>query len=77
VTHLICGAVSRSALNQVRSTGIDVHPFVSGALSDVLAGWLAGRLARPEFAMPGCGRRAGCRGGARSAGRGRPWWCER
>jgi predicted Fe-Mo cluster-binding NifX family protein len=77
VDRLICGAISRPALDQVRAAGIEIHPFVSGALSDVLAAWLAGRLARSEFAMPGCGRRSGCRRGAGGAGRGRPWWCER
>jgi len=56
---LICGAVSRIVWELLTRQGIQVIPFVSGDLTDVLGAWLCGRLDHPRFRQPGC--RAGAR----------------
>ena len=66
---LVCGAVSRLLANMVIQSGIEVLPFVTGNIENVLGAYMAGQLIRPEFSMPGCwpgarkgfGRRRGCR----------------
>ena len=73
---LICGAISRSLANMVITSGIQVLPYVTGSIDDVLQAYLTGQLVKPEFSMPGCWpgarrgfgrRRRGCqwRGGRR------------
>ncbi|MBN1518315.1 NifB/NifX family molybdenum-iron cluster-binding protein [Candidatus Sumerlaeota bacterium] len=55
---LVCGAISRSMQGLVAAYGIEVIPFVTGELRDVIQAWLQGKLERDVFAMPGCcGRR--------------------
>jgi len=69
VDVLVCGAVSRLLANMVIQSGIEVLPFVTGNIENVLGAYMAGQLIRPEFSMPGCwpgarkgfGRRRGCR----------------
>ncbi len=67
---IICGAVSRLLANMVIQSGIEVLPFVTGRVDDVLDAYKTGELVRPEFCMPGCWpgsrtsfgrRRRGCR----------------
>jgi predicted Fe-Mo cluster-binding NifX family protein len=53
VRVLICGAISRSLTEHVVSAGIDVIPFVSGTVEEVLAAYLAGDLDSAQFLMPG------------------------
>jgi len=75
VDVLVCGAVSRLLANMVMQSGIEVLPFVTGRVDDILGAYMTGQLVRPEFSMPGCwpgarrgfGRRRGCqwRGGRR------------
>ena len=76
VDVLICGAISRALANMVTAPGIQVLPYVTGRIDDVLQAYLAGQLVKPEFSMPGCWpgarrgfgrRRRGCqwRGGRR------------
>ena len=50
---LICGAISRSLAEHLASAGIDVIPFVSGTVEEVLAAYLAGELESAQFLMPG------------------------
>jgi predicted Fe-Mo cluster-binding NifX family protein len=69
VDVLVCGAVSRLLANMVTQSGIEVLPFVTGNIENVLGAYMAGQLIRPEFSMPGCwpgarrgfGRRRVCR----------------
>jgi len=68
---LICGAISRALAQMVTASGIQVLPFVTGRIDDVLQAYLTGRLAQPQFAMPGCW--PGARNGFRRCGR----WCRR
>ncbi len=67
VKTLVCGAISRPMKIMIEACGIQVSPFVSGCLEEVVQAWLAGRLERNRFLMPGCcgRRRAGRMGGPR------------
>jgi predicted Fe-Mo cluster-binding NifX family protein len=53
VSVLICGAISRSLAEHLTSAGIDIIPFVSGTVEEVLAAYLAGELESEQFLMPG------------------------
>lgn len=57
VSTLVCGAISRPLQAMISSAGIQVIPFVSGDLREVIAAWLKGSLPDSTFAMPGCRRR--------------------
>ncbi len=54
VNILICGAISRALANMVTAPGIQVLPYVTGRIDDVLQAYLTGQLVKPEFSMPGC-----------------------
>ena len=54
VRVLICGAISRALAERLVSSRIDVIPFVSGAVEEVLTAYLAGQLDSVQFLMPGC-----------------------
>ena len=68
---LICGAISRPLAGMIAATGVQVIPFVSGEVEDVLHAFSEARLGDPAFLMPGCrGRGRGRRfGGGRGRGR--------
>jgi len=70
VDILVCGAISRVLANMVTASGIQLLPYVTGLVDDVLQAYLAGQLVQPQFSMPGCWpgarrgfgrRRRGCR----------------
>ncbi len=50
---LICGAISRSLAERLSSAGIEIIPFVSGAVDEVLSAYFAGELDSVRFLMPG------------------------
>ncbi len=54
VDVLVCGAISRVLANMVATSGIQVLPYVTGNINDVLQAYLTGQLVKPEFSMPGC-----------------------
>ena len=67
---LICGAISRILAEMVKASGIEVLPYVTGSIDEILEAYFTGQLANPEFIMPGCWsgarkgfgrRRRGCR----------------
>ncbi len=64
VDVLICGAVSRALADMIAASGIQVLPFVTGRVSEVLQAYITGQLVQPQFAMPGFwpGARKGFRG---------------
>jgi predicted Fe-Mo cluster-binding NifX family protein len=64
VDVLVCGAISRSLADMVAASGIQVLPFVTGRVSEVLQAYTTGQLVQPQFAMPGFwpGARKGFRG---------------
>lgn len=74
VCTLICGAISRQALQEATARGIETIPFVAGDFEVVLEAFLAGDILRPSLVMPGCGnrRRCGMRHGGRPGRRGGP-----
>jgi predicted Fe-Mo cluster-binding NifX family protein len=67
---LICGAVSNPVAHLIESAGIDLVPWVSGPVVEVIEAFRAGQLDRPRYFMPGCGRmrrgRHGRRGQAKA-----------
>lgn len=54
VEVLICGAVSRPLATLLAGAGIRVVPWIAGPVDAVLAAYLAGKLAHPQWTMPGC-----------------------
>jgi predicted Fe-Mo cluster-binding NifX family protein len=65
VNTLICGAISRPLASMVTTAGIQLIPWISGQVEEVLRAFLQGTLLTPQFTMPGCG------GPYRGFGRGR------
>ena len=53
VRLLICGAISRPLAGHLLRVGIDVMPFVSGSVQEVLEGYRRGGLDSERFLMPG------------------------
>lgn len=62
VSVLVCGAVSRPVLDAVTARNIEVYPFVTGELDEVMRAWRNGGLDDDRFRMPGCGRGMGGQG---------------
>lgn len=55
VNTLICGAISKSLQAMLTAYGIEVIPFVSGDLEEIIQAWLNNELTDSSaFAMPGC-----------------------
>lgn len=54
VATLVCGAISRPMQEMLIGCGIQVVPFVSGDLSEVIRAWISDKLKQSAFAMPGC-----------------------
>ena len=54
VDMLICGAISQPLANMVRASGIEILPYVTGKVDDVLQAYLAGQLEQSQFLQPGC-----------------------
>ncbi len=68
INVLICGAVSQPLASASTAQGIQLLPYVTGRVDDVLKAYQAGRLDLPEFRLPGWWpgarrdfRRRGCR----------------
>jgi len=70
VEVVICGAVTRPLLEALRGAGVQVVPWVSGPVEEILRAYARGELVQDAFGMPGCGRRMR-RGGGRRRGPGR------
>ena len=54
VQVMLCGAISRPLAQAISRAGIQIIPFVTGQVDDVLAAYLCGRLTDPHFLQPGC-----------------------
>ncbi len=57
VECIICGAISRELHDIVRAYGIDIMPWISGQVEEVLSAFCNDRIADRKFLMPGCMRR--------------------
>ncbi|MBN1974719.1 MAG: NifB/NifX family molybdenum-iron cluster-binding protein [Sedimentisphaerales bacterium] len=74
VNVLICGAISRQLAYMLSSFGIEVLPFITGSVEQIIKAYMTGNLSLPQYAMPG-----GCWEGARRCyqrrrgRRGRKW----
>ncbi|MGB9633702.1 MAG: NifB/NifX family molybdenum-iron cluster-binding protein, partial [Chloroflexaceae bacterium] len=51
---LICGAISAPLETLLISSGVHVIGFLCGPVDEVVAAFLNGNIAKPEFSMPGC-----------------------
>jgi predicted Fe-Mo cluster-binding NifX family protein len=66
IQTLVCGAISRSFCQLIADHGIQVIPFVTGDLREVIDAWQNGTLREEKrYIMPGCWR-----GGRRRPGSG-------
>jgi predicted Fe-Mo cluster-binding NifX family protein len=74
---LICGAVSQPLASAFTASGIQLLPYVTGTVDDVLRAYQAGQLSLSQFRLPGWwpgarrgfGRRGCRRNGRRGVGR--------
>ena len=70
---LLCGAISRPLAGMAALYGIQLIPWLSGNVEEVLAAFLGGQFSGgvpdQRFAMPGCCRRRGRLGRGRGRGR--------
>ena len=72
VNVLICGAISRQLAYMLSSSGINVLPFTTGSVEQILKAYMTGNLNLPQYTMPG-----GCWKGARRSFARRRGWCGR
>jgi predicted Fe-Mo cluster-binding NifX family protein len=56
VRILLCGGISTDLAREIEAGGVEVIPWVSGEINEVLDAYLEGRLPDPRFTMPGCRR---------------------
>jgi len=52
VDVLICGAISRALAKKATTLGIQVLPYVTGSIDDVIQAYLSGELTKSKFTMP-------------------------
>ena len=71
VNVLVCGAISRILANMITASGIELLPYVTGRVNNVLQAYLNGQLVQSQFTMPGCW--PGARKGFGRRRRGRRW----
>lgn len=57
VEILVCGAISMSLHEMIKSYGITVIPFVTGNLDVVIQAWSGKKFSADAFTMPGFNRR--------------------
>ncbi|MDX9703374.1 MAG: hypothetical protein RBU23_10070 [Candidatus Auribacterota bacterium] len=62
VDKIICGAISREFHSMLIAGGIEVTPWISGNVEDILRAVCDNTIADKRFLMPGCSRnRCRCR----------------
>ena len=54
VDLIICGAISLEAENAVLEQGLEISPFISGTIDEVISALQNGSLFTKKYAMPGC-----------------------
>jgi len=64
INAIICGAISRPLMYMLTASGIEVLPYVTGRVDEVLQAYMTGQLSQPQFILPGFwpGARKGFRG---------------
>ncbi len=68
VDVLICGAISQELRSMILSLGIEVLPFVSGNIDDILTAYFLGELMAQNTNLPACPVKTGNRRGVRGKG---------
>lgn len=58
VETFICGAISEVPAQMIETSGIELIPFISGNVNDVLESFASVNSIDQEFLMPGCRRKA-------------------
>jgi len=53
VDVLICGAISRPLMYMLTASGIEVLPYVTGRVDEILQAYITGQLSQPQFLSPG------------------------
>lgn len=56
VRTLLCGGISTNLASEIEAGGVEVIPWVSGEVNEVLDAYLEGKLPDPRLTMPGCRR---------------------
>ena len=56
VRTLLCGGISTELARDIEAGGVEVIPWISGEVGEVLDAFLEGRLPDPLLTMPGCRR---------------------
>jgi predicted Fe-Mo cluster-binding NifX family protein len=69
VSAVLCGAISRHMAVVLSSSDLEVIPFLSGTVDEVLNAYAGGNIDSGRFSMPGCRRRRRRFGGGRGTGR--------
>ena len=57
---LICGAISRPFYQMLDAAHVDVIPWISGQVEEVISAYLDQTLNHKRFLMPGCRWQGGC-----------------
>lgn len=58
VDVLLCGAISQPLESAIHARGIEVIAHLCGDIDEILTAFSNGRIAQPQYQMPGCcGRR--------------------
>jgi predicted Fe-Mo cluster-binding NifX family protein len=70
IDALICGGISGWMEEQVRLFNINLYPWLSGEVDQILRALREGDLSDPCYAMPGAARCCGFREDPRAPGRG-------
>jgi predicted Fe-Mo cluster-binding NifX family protein len=74
VNIVVCGAISQDFANMISASEIQLLPYITGRVDDVLKAYLSDQLVQPKFAMPG--NWPGIRRGFRCRRRGCRWQSE-
>lgn len=72
VNVLLCGAISRPLASMLGKSGVQIVPWISGEVNDVVPRYLNGQPLDGRFLMPGCAHRNRFQGGCRR-GRAKYW----
>jgi predicted Fe-Mo cluster-binding NifX family protein len=54
VNAIICGAISRPLMYMLTASGVEVLPYVTGRVDEILQAYITGRLGQQQFILPGC-----------------------
>jgi len=53
VNAIICGAISQPLMYMLTASGVEVLPYVTGRVDEILQAYITGRLGQKQFILPG------------------------